>query len=502
MKKRMSREELMRRASEHDFGGTGPLNSEEWFRAYGDGTDLILAPWVSARTYFPGTKRSRTYIVNEKAHSCLQLDGLSSDFWHFFNESAFEELSRLIEENGMKEDAKEFLRSLREEGLLVPRGEEEGSFSSEAEAAPPSEEEGREYADFLNERSRWLFENGFMGSLFLELTYRCNLKCIHCYNPKGFPEVEIPFEKACEIVEEAYRLGCCSVTLSGGESTTYSHFLELVRYIRRLRMSCSIFTNGVRLGKDEKLYKDLMSLYPSRISVSLYGIHKEAHEAVTDVPGSYEATLSLVERLRKDGLDVQAKDFLLKENCGDCIALKKWANGKGVPMIADISLIPTIEGDRKTFDHMVGEEELYRLFVDPDSPLYLGKEYRPMDIESEKDSSPCFGGFSGLCVGPTLEVTPCVSLPLSLGNLGKESLSSIWEKGIRKEEGSVLGEWLSVTIADLPDCYRHDYCRWCRYCPGMGYLENGHLRKSDVQCMQAKARMRAYKKIHENDPAE
>ena len=207
-------------------------------------------------------------------------------------------------------------------------------------------------------------------------------------------------------------------------------------------------------------------------------------------------------RFRKDGLDVQAKDFLLKENCQDCVALKKWANGKGVPMIADISLIPTIEGDRKTFDHMVGEEELYRLFVDPDSPLYLGKEYRPMDIEAEKGSSPCFGGFSGLCVSPTLEVTPCVSLPLSLGNLGKESLSSIWEKGIRKEEGSVLGQWQSVTIGDLPDCYRHDYCRWCRYCPGMGYLENGYLRKSDVQCMQARARMRAYKKIHENDPAE
>lgn len=205
---------------------------------------------------------------------------------------------------------------------------------------------------------------------------------------------------------------------------------------------------------------------------------------------------------RKDGLDVQAKDFLLKENCGDCIALKKLANGKGVPMIADISLIPTIEGDRKTFDHMVDEEELYRLFVDPVSPLYLGKEYRPMDIGGEKDSSPCFGGFSGLCVSPTLEVTPCVSLPLSLGNLGKESLSSIWGNGVRKEKGSVLGEWLTVTIGDLPDCYKHDYCRWCRYCPGMGYLENGHLRKSDVQCMQAKARMRAYKKIHEDDPDE
>ena len=132
---------------------------------------------------------------------------------------------------------------------------------------------------------------------------------------------------------------------------------------------------------------------------------------------------------RKDGIDAQAKDFLLKENRRDCLALWKWANGKGVPMIADISLIPTIEGDRKTFDHVVGEEELYRFFAGPDSPLYLGKECRPMDIKSGKGSSPCFGGFSVLCDAPALEVTPCVSLPLSRGNLGKESLSSIWGNG-------------------------------------------------------------------------
>ena len=82
---------------------------------------------------------------------------------------------------------------------------------------------------------------------------------------------------------------------------------------------------------------------------------------------------------------------------------------------------------------------------------------------------PLLRGFlGGVSISPTLEVTPCVSLPLSLGNLGKESLSSFWEKGIRKEEGSKLGEWQSVTIGDLPDCYRHDYCRWCRYCSGMG----------------------------------
>ena len=43
--------------------------------------DIIIPPWISTHTYFYNTDKSRTYINNEKRHTYLQLDGLSSDFW-------------------------------------------------------------------------------------------------------------------------------------------------------------------------------------------------------------------------------------------------------------------------------------------------------------------------------------------------------------------------------------------------------------------------------------
>ena len=92
-----------------------------------------------------------------------------------------------------------------------------------------------------------------MCSLFLELTYRCNLKCVHCYNPKNMSNVEIPFEKLKEIIDDAYNLGCVTIIISGGESTTYSHFIELVKYIRSKKISLEIFTNGQILSENENL---------------------------------------------------------------------------------------------------------------------------------------------------------------------------------------------------------------------------------------------------------
>ena len=43
---------------------------------------------------------------------------------------------------------------------------------------------------------KWAFKNGFLWSLFMELTYKCNCRCIHCYNPAFRGVQEISFEKA------------------------------------------------------------------------------------------------------------------------------------------------------------------------------------------------------------------------------------------------------------------------------------------------------------------
>ena len=95
--------------------------------------------------------------------------------------------------------------------------------------------------------------------------------------------------------------------------------------------------------------------------------------------------------------------------------------------IADISLIPTIEGDKKTMQYVLDKESLFKLFVNEDSPLFIGEDFVKREYEKIKNISPCLGGTTGLCVNPMGEVFICVSMPRSLGNINMNSIKDIWQ---------------------------------------------------------------------------
>ncbi|MEQ8169096.1 MAG: radical SAM protein, partial [Candidatus Eremiobacterota bacterium] len=91
-----------------------------------------------------------------------------------------------------------------------------------------------------------------MPGLFLEgkidITYRCNNKCRHCW--VNIPpdseerEKELTFDEIKQIVDEAKAMGCYKWFISGGEPMLREDFPEIFDYITANSMSYSINTNG------------------------------------------------------------------------------------------------------------------------------------------------------------------------------------------------------------------------------------------------------------------
>ena len=453
---------------------------------------VSIPKWISCHTYFFGKENSRTYIADEKNHVYVQLDGISSDLWKMLYDRADDKtIANFAKQYDAENQVDEFIMMLVEQGLLSLAGED---TIIDERCAPllDDEQSGEEERAFIEEMQNWMFENGLMYGLFFELTYRCNLKCVHCYNPKHMNSVEIDFDLCKKAIDEAYEVGCFRITFSGGESFLHTRFLELVEYARSKHMSVEIFTNGQLLASNSALYEAIRKLYPYRICVSLYSMDEKMHDSVTAIDGSYQKTYSLINKMKGDNMNVQIKNFLLNFNCMDCIGVKNYASKIGATSVADISLIPTIEGDKKTMQYALSEEELFSLYTNPDSPLYIDKKFKPFDMQNLENSTPCLGGFSSVCVNPNGEVVICVSMPYLLGDLKKESIKDIWLSAMEKKEDSKLYQWHKVTLADCKECFKEDYCAFCNYCPGMGMLENGYLKRSDVLCKQAKAKMSAY----------
>jgi pyrroloquinoline quinone biosynthesis protein E len=85
--------------------------------------------------------------------------------------------------------------------------------------------------------------------LLLELTYRCPLHCVFCYNPTDFSNVGRELETAewLRVLEEARALGSVQLGLSGGEPLVRVDLETIVAGAHRLGFYSNLITSGVGL---------------------------------------------------------------------------------------------------------------------------------------------------------------------------------------------------------------------------------------------------------------
>jgi pyrroloquinoline quinone biosynthesis protein E len=83
--------------------------------------------------------------------------------------------------------------------------------------------------------------------LLLELTYRCPLHCVFCYNPTDFANTaaELPTAAWLRVLREARALGAVQLGLSGGEPLAREDLEEIVAEAHRLGFYINLITSGI-----------------------------------------------------------------------------------------------------------------------------------------------------------------------------------------------------------------------------------------------------------------
>jgi radical SAM protein with 4Fe4S-binding SPASM domain len=166
--------------------------------------------------------------------------------------------------------------------------------------------------------------------LDLELTERCNLNCIHCTinlpeNDRSARERELATEDVREILREAASLGCLPVRFTGGEPLLREDFEELYLFARRLGLAVHIFTNATRITP--KLARTFATVPPlEKIEITLYGMRRESCEAVTGVPGSFDAAWRGMTLLLENEVPFVVKGTYLPPNIHEMHQFEEWAS--------------------------------------------------------------------------------------------------------------------------------------------------------------------------------
>lgn len=310
----------------------------------------------------------------------------------------------------------------------------------------------------------------------IDLTYRCNNACRHCWVsiPADSPEQkdELTFHEITRIVDEARTLGCRRWALSGGEPMIRPEFAEILDYITRKSASYSLNTNGTLITPH---IARLMKRKGIKM-VALYGATAAVHDHITRTTGSFEAMLRGFAYLKEAGAGFTVQIVPMRDNfrqLNDMIRLAEsfspmWRIGASW---LHLSASGDLERNREILKQRLSPRDV----VDLDKPDLSQESTKPC-LHAKNDGrllASCIAGKRGFHVDPYGQMSLC---------------SFVKDDGLRYDlrAGGFREGW-DIFLPSLVDrevggkeyeencgtCSLREDCLWC---PAFGYLE--HRRSS------------------------
>lgn len=319
------------------------------------------------------------------------------------------------------------------------------------------------------------FNLGVPLAVHLDVTYRCNERCVHCYLDHD-DHGEMNTAEIKGVLDQLAEAGVFFLTFSGGEVFMRRDFLELVEYARRLLFNVKIKTNAVMIGEAEA--QKIRALSVDTIQVSLYSHRPEVHDAITKLPHSFERTVKAIRFLRDQGLRVTIANVLMTANLSDHYGAQKLAAELGVHYTLDPTITPMMDGDTSVFALRIPGEELREVFRNPALVPNQEEFCAPPKPPSEEDLEgySCSAGHSFCYISPYGDVFPCVQFPLPTGNVRRQEFLDIWNLSPQ------MREVRSIQVKDLTTCSSCSHVGSCTRCPGLAYLEGSMRGPSTADC--------------------
>jgi len=294
-------------------------------------------------------------------------------------------------------------------------------------------------------------------------TWACNLRCKHCYasaGPKPRPE-ELSTREALRVVRELADAGVTIIAFSGGEPLMRKDIYKVLELAKDYGMYTALATNGTLITKEvARKLKELDLFY---VEISIDGANPETHDAFRGIPGAFERAMRGVKNCVEVGLWTQVAMTLTKMNVSELPALIDLCEEVGVKGITCFNFVPTgrgifiVDNDlspkerEETLRLMLGEvlkgrklqvvstaPQYARVALQVEAALRSGKElivpahfWNPRFTKAVVGISEFIGGCGAgrfyCAIDPDGTITPCVFMPVSVGNVRKDDFEEIWE---------------------------------------------------------------------------
>ena len=188
------------------------------------------------------------------------------------------------------------------------------------------------------------WDQAILSSVLLELTYRCNLDCVICYNDRLQQGVLLEEADYLRLLEDLAALQVLNLVLSGGEPLAHPDFWRIGRCARELGFLVRIKSNGHALGPAlARRLRDEVA--PFMIDLSLHGACAATHDRQTRIPGSFARLMDNLRTLQDLGLRLKLNSPLTAWNEAEIEEMFALADELGLRLSVDTRLTPRDDGD-------------------------------------------------------------------------------------------------------------------------------------------------------------
>jgi AdoMet-dependent heme synthase len=264
----------------------------------------------------------------------------------------------------------------------------------------------------------------------LNFNNACNLRCKYCFtnSPKGDHVKEfLPAKVISDIADQADELGYFEFDLQGGELLLRPDKLfEVLEAIKPERFYLYLTTNGYHL--DEKMAKKLAAANVSRVSVSLDSMDEKVHDEMRGRKESWKRALDALKHVQNAGMDPYLNITVGHYNAfnDDFKALLDYSKKNKYRTLLNVAVpagmwqkMSEIICDDKDREHLKKLRKEYKNLV--------RNIWNPFDKNHEKILG-CTT-VNRLYITPIGDVLVCPYVHIKIGNVLKDKLKDIVEKG-------------------------------------------------------------------------
>jgi len=379
-----------------------------------------------------------------------------------------------VEKNVLQKDIVEFYEILVEDGFIVSgktveeldRKDKRFSYSDiipktiYTDFTPKIQRAKKSTQEYLDEHFK---DRPHLISMQIELTSRCNERCVHCYIPHENKTGNIESALFYEVLEQCRDMGVLSLTLTGGEPMLHKNFCEFLHKAKEYDFSISVLSNLTLLNDD--IIVEMKANRLCNVQVSLYSLNPEIHDSITKLKGSFYKTRDNILRLIENDIPLHISCPIMKQNRNCFASVMQWVREQKCNVTADYIMMARYDHTSDNLDNRLSLDEVGKIIKEVISlddnykKAILANDFYVQEKRVRSDELVCGVCISSICMVANGNVYPCPGWQNYIcGNIKEMTLNEIWNNSPKVK---YLRSLRKKDFSKCKDCEDKAFCAMC-----------------------------------------